>query len=131
MQVQFDGGLLEHVGPRDTARALTWLLRALVECNLAWLREHPDAPHPYRAGIEYRRETPGQERWKSIPKILADGFGDCEDLACYLAAYLVHHGRTGVRVVVRWKALPSGGRLYHILVRTPEGYRDPSRKLGM
>jgi hypothetical protein len=130
MEVLFDGGLLEHVGTRRTAKVISMLLRALVECNLAYLEEHPETPHPYRAGIRYRREKRA-ERWKSIPKVIADGEGDCEDLAAYLAAYLVHKGEKRVSVVVRWREQPAGNRLFHVLVRGPNGYEDPSRQLGM
>lgn len=130
MKVQFDGGLLEHVGTRRTAKIILMLVRALVECNLDYLEEHPETPHPYRAGIRYRREVRA-ERWKSIPKVIEDGEGDCEDLAAYLAAYLVHRGEKPVSLVLRWKEQPSGGRLFHVLVRGPRGYEDPSRRLGM
>jgi hypothetical protein len=130
MKVVFDGGLLEHVGASRTAKVITMLLRALVECNLDYLEKHPNTPHPYRAGIRYRRED-GKERWKSIPKIIEDGEGDCEDLAAYLAAYLVHRGERPVSVVLRSRVQPSGARLFHVLVRGPRGYEDPSRRLGM
>jgi hypothetical protein len=130
MRVLFDGGLLEHVDAGRTAKVIMMLLRALVECNLDYLEEHPDTPHPYRVGIRYRREQ-GKERWKSIPKIIADGEGDCEDLAAYLAAYLAFHGARPVSLILRWRELVSGGRLFHVLVRGPRGYEDPSRKLGM
>src|SRR5688572_7448047 len=130
MQVLFDGGLLEHVGPKRTAKVLALLLQALVECNLAYLEEHPNTPHPYRAGIQYRRES-GGERWKSIPKILEDGEGDCEDLAAYLAAYLAFKGMKPVAIVVRWRSMPTGARLFHVLVRGPKGHEDPSKRLGM
>jgi hypothetical protein len=130
VKVVFDGGLLEHVGPKETAKVLTVLLRALVECNLDYLEKHPETPHPYRAGIQYQREESG-ERWKSIPKILRDGEGDCEDLAAYLAAYWAFHGQKPVRVVVRWRQMPSGGRLYPVLVKGQKGYEDPSKRLGM
>jgi hypothetical protein len=130
VKVVFDGGLLEHVGPKRTAKVLTMLLKALVECNLAYLEKHPNAPHPYRAGIRYARERRG-EAWKSIARVLKDGEGDCEDLAAYLAAFMAFHGTKPVGLVVRWKVQPSGGRLFHVLVRGPNGLEDPSKKLGM
>src|SRR5688572_6795147 len=120
MKVLFDGGLLEHVSTSRTAKVISMLLRALVECNLEYLEQHPETPHPYRAGIRYTREK-GKERWKSIPKIIEDGEGDCEDLAAYLAAYLVHKGEKPVRIVLRWRQLATGGRLFHVLVRGPQG----------
>jgi hypothetical protein len=85
MKVLFDGGLLEHVGTERSAKVIATLLRGLVECNLAYLEKHPRTPHPYKAGLRYIREHKS-ERWKSIPKVLADGGGDCEDLAAYAAA---------------------------------------------
>jgi hypothetical protein len=131
MRVLFDGGLLENkMGAKKTAEIITLLLRALVESNLDYLARTPNAPHPYRAGVRYKREE-GEERWKSIPKIIEDGEGDCEDLASYLAAYLVHKGVRPVSLVVRWYQRPFGSRLFHILVRGPRGYEDPSRRLGM
>jgi hypothetical protein len=132
MRVLFDGGLLENkMGAKKTAEVISLLLRALVESNLDYLAQYPDTPHPYRAGIRYKREDVGEERWKSIPKVIEDGEGDCEDLATYLAAYLVHKGVRPVSIVVRWYLRPMGKRLYHILVRGPRGYEDPSRQLGM
>lgn len=131
MKVLFDGGLLEHVGTRRTAKVIAILLQALVECNLDYLEKYPDTPHPYRAGIRYRREKRRKERWKSIPKIIEDGEGDCEDLAAYLAAYLVFHGARPVSLILRWREYLSGARIFHVLIRGPHGYEDPSRKLGM
>lgn len=131
MKVLFDGGLLENkMSAKKAAEIITILLRALVESNLDYLAENPDVPDPYRAGVIYERED-GTERWKSIPKIIADGRGDCEDLACYLAAYWVYRGIRPVSLVVRWYRRPLGRRLFHILVRGPRGYEDPSRRLGM
>ncbi len=130
MRVLFDGGLLEHVPPKRTAKVLTMLLKALVECNLDYLEQNPDTPHPYKAKIKYVREKKS-EQWKSIPKILRDGGGDCEDLAAYLAAYLVFKKVKPVGLIVRWALTPTGGRLFHILVKGPKGPEDPSKKLGM
>ena len=130
MKIVFDGGILEHVGPKRSAEVMTLLLGALVECNLEYLKKHPKTPHPYKAGIRYMREVHA-ERWKGIPEILKDGEGDCEDLACYLAAYLVFHEVKPVSVTLRWKKVRGGGRLFHVLVRGPKGLEDPSKKLGM
>lgn len=46
MKIVFDGGILEHVGPKRSAEVMTLLLRALVECNLEYLKKHPKTPHP-------------------------------------------------------------------------------------
>ena len=60
-----------------------------------------------------------------------DGGGDFEDLAAYLAAYLVFKKVKPVGLIVRWALTPTGGRLFHILVKGPKGPEDPSKKLGM
>lgn len=66
MRVMFDGGILDELGMEDSARVLMALLRALVEANVRYLKNHPKTPHPYRARIRYRRESKGHERWKSM-----------------------------------------------------------------
>ena len=132
MQVQFDGGILEHMDAAASARAFLLLLTALVQCNLVWFREHPDTPHPYQAGVRYLKEPRGQEHWKGIAKILRDRHGDCEDLAAYLAAWYLARGHRGVAVVLQWKRLENGAHLFHVVVRNPQGQlEDPSERLGM
>lgn len=133
MRVLFDGGLLEHMDERQSALAMLDVLRALVRGNVAYLRSRPQTPHPYRAGIQYRREK-NSEHWKSIPAVLRDGQGDCEDLASYLAAWYVAKGQRA-SIVLRWKVIWDGRkkrRLFHVLVRGPTGQiEDPSKVLGM
>lgn len=134
MRITFDGGLCEHMEPRDTARALTQLLEALVTCNMVWLRQHPETPHPYEAGIRYMREPRGEENWRGIEKVLHQGGGDCEDLACYLAAVLRHRGEAKAKPVVifRRKRRRGSGTVFHIVVRRADGkIEDPSLVLGM
>ncbi|MBZ0116640.1 MAG: hypothetical protein K8H88_06590, partial [Sandaracinaceae bacterium] len=95
-------------------RVLSVLLRTLVRANLLYLRTH-DAPRLYEAGVHYEAEPYPQEEWKGIAAILADGQGDCEDLATYRAAELLAQGERA-RPVFRWR--PVGPlSVYHILVR--------------
>ncbi|MBZ0119751.1 MAG: hypothetical protein K8H88_22370, partial [Sandaracinaceae bacterium] len=96
-------------------RVLSVLLRTLVRANLLYLRTHADAPRLYEAGVHYEAEPYPQEEWKGIAAILADGQGDCEDLATYRAAELLAQGERA-RPVFRWR--PVGPlSVYHILVR--------------
>lgn len=112
--------------------ALAHALEALTLANQAYLRTHPEAPHPYLAGWRYEREPIGVEAWQSYPYLLRTKRGDCEDLAAALAAW--HRERDGIHASAR--ALPpqvAGGLLvYHIGVQLPNGkWEDPSRVLGM
>lgn len=112
--------------------ALAHALEALTLANQAYLRTHPDAPHPLLAGWRYEREPIGVEKWQSYPYLLRSKVGDCEDLAAALAAW--RRERDGIHA--KAMALPpqvAGGLLvYHIGVRLPNGqWEDPSRVLGM
>jgi hypothetical protein len=113
-----------------TPRVLTHLLTCLFELDLDYLREHPETPALYRAGVRYRREPEGQERWASIPIVRRLGFGDCEDLATWRAAELVVRGERA-RPISSHQRTPRG-ILYHIRVLRADGrIEDPSRILGM
>lgn len=112
--------------------ALGHTLEALTLANQAYLRTHPNAPHPYRAGWRYEREPIGVENWQTYPYIMQTKRADCEDLAAALAAW--RREREGIHATAR--ALPpqvAGNLLvYHIGVQLPNGqWEDPSRVLGM
>jgi len=58
--------------------------------------------------------------------------GQCEDLACWRAAELVVRHGIQARPDFTCDARGDGSRLYHIVVRLPDGrIEDPSRNLGM
>lgn len=140
MRILFDGGL-EDMDMAESAVVLLHLLRGLVAANVAYLRRHPETPHPYKAGLRYERERDGEvrdaldqvikERWLGIAKVLERRAADCEDLASYLAAWeLVHHGSASV--IVMWRADGKLGRVRHVVTRCGDGHiEDPSRVLGM
>lgn len=107
------------------------LLRALYDIDVAFLRANASTPRLYDAGVRYRVEPLGEERWRDVPTVLADGYGDCEDLACWRAAEL--RVTDGIRAVpaYSWRSEP-GYRIYHVVVRLPGGrIDDPSARLGM
>lgn len=128
MQIVFN---LPHVFSRDSsrlanARALRCLLECMVELDIAYLRDNPNTPDIYSAGVVYDRTTD----WEPISGVLLRGYGDCKSLAPWLVA---QYRRAGVpcRPVFRFVDQPDGSKAFHILVQTARGYEDPSRMLGM
>ena len=121
-------------------------LRALLDCLTRvcanYFRRNPHAPSIYTCGVRYRREpredvqrvgwVEGKEDWQSPAETLRRGFGDCEDLACYQAAwYQVMQGKRSFAQFY-WKNRPDGGATYHIIIQHPNGsHEDPSARLGM
>lgn len=112
------------------------MLYALVNINIDYLQSHPSTPSIYDAGVRYKQELPGVEEWQSIPAMLKSGNGDCEDLACWLAAEM--------RIDYGYNAIPVSKHkqvgqysIYHIVTayqRFPgDDWRtqDPSKRLGM
>jgi len=116
--------------PSLTEEYLQELLDCLTRINIIYLRAHPDTPPLYEAGVRYRREPLGQERWRAIPHVLAARVGDCEDLGCWLAAQYIISGET-CRAISKGRKTARGW-LYHIQVHRADGsIEDPSRVLGM
>jgi len=125
----FDGGL----SIAASEETLSVMLLALTAANVIYLREHPQTPDVYAAGVVYVREAPGVERWKGIRRVIEDGYADCEDLAAYRAAWaIVVEGRVGAHVTFSGRETQPGFRLYHIFVQYRDGTtEDPSARLGM
>lgn len=106
-------------------------------------------PRLYDTEVVYKEEKPGREDWPDIPKIIANGWGDCEDLAAWLAAERRVYDGIAAEPVIKWKWIPTkelvaagyhrhgklprdGIWLVHCLVRLPDGtIEDPSKALGM
>ena len=100
--------------------------------NLFAYQADPTLPSIYDAGIVYRREPPGYEQFCDVATLLRRGWGDCEDLACAIAAWRV--ARTGelARPCVTWQPVTPEHWQYHITVLRADGTReDPSARLGM
>ncbi len=121
--------------PQDRRRSetvLLWLLEALVRINLTWLRAHPETPLLYHSPVRYEFDARFPDAWKDIPTIMEDGQGDCEDIACWRIAELIHAGIRGVRPYLRWRKRSDNHYTYHVLVYLPDGrIEDPSLALGM
>jgi hypothetical protein len=130
----------------ETNESLRIALKCLLDRDIAYLKRHPKTPLVYDSGVVYQEEPPGAEDWADVPTCLKLLFADCEDLACWRAAELIV--RFGIKA---WPDFTcdlrsDGTRLYHIIVRLPDGVplpaalgggvtkdstEDPSRMLGM
>lgn len=132
LKLEFRVSVSEDESSRD--RVLKILLWALVDLNREYLRCNPRTPSLYKSGVRYIREREGEELWPTIGEVIRAGGGDCEDLACWRVAELREQG---VDAHPAWRhrkvQMPSGAiaTLYHILVWTPKGFEDPSKRLGM
>lgn len=116
------------------------MLDLLTRINWRFLRDNPRTVPLYQSGVRYRDEPYGQEEWQDIPTLYKAQFGDCEDLACALAAERQRQG-VAARATYKWKQIrirsPKTGQLenvflFHIIVVLPDGsIEDPSKRLGM
>jgi hypothetical protein len=119
------------------------LLDAQVRNNLAYLSLHRNVPSLYASGVRYKNEPEGQtfnglpaEEFALIPVVLSRGHGDCDDLAPWRVAELIHAGEPA-KIRVQWKARRNadgsqGRKYFHIVVRRANGaIEDPSALLGM
>lgn len=123
---------LKRRNPQDYAEFVRYGLRSLTMADRWAYRDDPSLPSIYDAPVVYRREAPGHEQFCGVRTVLERGYGDCEDLACALAAwYAERRGELAVPHIT-WRPLGRGAWLYHITVRRADGrIEDPSRELGM
>lgn len=113
-------------------KALGYFLKVLYTLDCDYLRSNPETPFILNAGIHYRAESYNKpESWKTIPLVIQDRSGDCEDLACWLAAALTVQRNDLSKPI--WRVKRRGNfSLYHILVKDSKGrILDPSKALGM
>jgi hypothetical protein len=131
--------------PREiafTKAALAAGVFGLMLENLAWIRSYPHLSPPlYKAGVIYKPEkrrvaSNGHvveygEDWQTIPYVIFNGYGDCEDLGAYRSAELRAKGILATPDIAI-RQLPDGAWRAHVRVRHPDGsIEDPSAKLGM
>ena len=106
-------------------------LEGLTRLNMVQLRAHGAQGRPVpplmRAGVRWRRDK--GETWDTIDIVRQRGYGDCEDLAAWLAAELRLKGIAAKAVVKRSR---TPGVAWHAVVQLPSGaISDPSARLGM
>lgn len=119
--------------PQLNYAILCALLEALTRINVEIMRSTP-VPPLYQAGVRYQREPICRycEEWRDCLEVIHQGGGDCEDLACYLAAEYQVRGIAARPFIRTPRALGSRVLLYHIQVALPGGrIEDPSMRLGM
>lgn len=115
------------INPSD----LAILLECLTRLGQRYLRDNPGTPSLYKSGVVYQEEPPGAEDWQDIPTSIQLQTADCEDLACWRAAELREAG-VGADPTFTCEVQADGSRLYHIMVKHPDGRIEcPSRVLGM
>lgn len=80
-------------------------------------------------GVKWKPEPPGAEHFDHAGTVIARKWGDCDDLAPYLAADLRHSGADpGATAIVK----RSGPKSWHAVVRRSDGaIEDPSLRAGM
>jgi hypothetical protein len=110
--------------PAEGQADLQMALDFLVAISREQIKRH-NLPHPYAAGIVYKREPKGRERWQTALHTARVKHGDCEDLAAYLAAWMQVHGQRA-RAFLRRSDVG-----YHCLVASGDQILDPSKHLGM
>jgi len=101
------------------------LLGALVPIWSRWLRVRRAFPLLYSSGVRYRPEV-DTEDWLSPPEVLAQQWGDCEDLTLWRCAELIAQG-VECRPLCTGRRSPLGGLSQHVFVGYPDGStEDPS-----
>ena len=120
-------------------------LESLTRIN-QWHFRRGAVPPLFSSGVIYKEEPPGREDWDDAPTVAGRGWGDCEDLAAYLAAELRELHDVPAECVIKFRYFtpqevkasgyprrPKNGiYLIHVMVRLPNGaIVDPSKMLGM
>ena len=110
---------------------LRLMMEALIAANVAYLRQHPEAPRLYESGVRYEEEPGTRTTGTTSPRRSRVAGGDCEDLAGWRIAELRVAGE--LAAMPRVTVFTEGRRVtYHVAVRRAAGaIEDPSRELGM
>ena len=119
------------VAQATTRASLEALLACLHSLDVLFLRTQLGVPPLYKSGVRYQAEPPlrGEERWLTIPEVIRQGTGDCDDLACWRAAELV---ASQLDEDARPEIVRAGPHVWHVIVRRGDGSsEDPSAVLGM
>lgn len=148
--------------PEDDGEARHFLpialaLKAMVEINTFHIRRAMKrfkegtgmlVPPIYASGVRYRNDPPGQENWRDCYSVMAEGFGDCDNLVGWRVAELNAAGIPS-EAKIKWQQIPkplairlglapanmipeSGISMVHCVVQHPNGeIEDISKNLGM
>ena len=105
----------------DVPAVIEAALEGLVLADMVIIEAGLVPPFPHDAGVIYKLEPPGEEVWKLAHDVVADGWGDCEDLAAWNAAGLRFTGEDGDARVVLAK---TGVNKLHAVVLRGDGSID-------
>jgi hypothetical protein len=111
----------------DVPAVVEAALEGLVLADLVLIESGLVPPFPEDTDVVYRLEPPGEEVWKLAHDVLADGFGDCEDMAAWNCAGLRYTGEDeGARVVL----IKTGVNKLHAVVLLSNGeIEDVTRRI--
>lgn len=103
-------------------------LVALNRMDFRALRERGRTmPRLYESGVRYEKEPWPREVWQTALQVLAQGYGDCEDLVGWRVAELLEQSK-----VARPKIVRASRDYWHVVVEHGSGaIEDPSKRLGM
>jgi len=122
-------GVQPTLGRLSVSAAEAFLQRGLIGLNLYQLSQGTlgISKALHEGAVRYNR-LDRREHWMSLREIWSNGFGDCEDLACAVAAERTFHGYPSQLVIYRVRP-----GLAHAVVRDLRTGRllDPSRTGGM
>jgi hypothetical protein len=115
-----------------SAEVLAPALETVTRMNQRLIRQGkvPHAEKAIAAGVRWREEPPNTpESFDHAGLVMARGWGDCDDLAPYMAASMRESGEDPKASATMFKSGP--GR-WHAVVRRGDGSeRDPSVEAGM
>lgn len=112
--------------PEATVRALQPLCEGMIQLNMFLIRS-AGVPPLYTTGVRYQlHPLDGFERFDPCTRVLARGWGDCDNLIFWRCAELRLAGEHATARIV-W---PTGTRRYHAQLRRADGsWEDPSFEL--
>lgn len=117
----------EHVEKEPLDAGLEMVTR--VDQKMIRDGDAPTFDEAIRRGVKWREEPPGAEKFDHARRVVARGWGDCDDLAPYRAATL---RVTGEDKRARAEVYRSGPHRWHAVVRRGDGrLEDPSQTAGM
>lgn len=110
---------------RDHDRnAIVNALRVLSYANLLWLRsQRGSVPSVYNARVAFRpepQEGTGVELYQTIPEVIAQGWGDCDDLTGWRIAELWHTGELAAEPAL----VQLAPHAWHAIVRRASGQTE-------
>jgi hypothetical protein len=120
-----------ELAPRERGQVLHDLVEALALADELWLRQHPDAPSIYDAGVRYITTN---DNWRDVPAVVANHGADCMSLCAWRVAELRLRGvKCEPGILMQWDETGANKQVvFHVLVRYADGhYEDPSKRLGM